>query len=140
MSHVRLADKAEDIQSTRVGTGMADLVIGCDLIVTAGKEALSRMGEGRTHGAINSSSSPTATFIKNRTGNFPAGSAENEIRKACGESLVDMVDATNIATALMGDSIAANMFMLGCGKKAGTARRSCLDARDRTQWCCDRFQ
>ncbi|MBY0573133.1 MAG: indolepyruvate ferredoxin oxidoreductase family protein [Undibacterium sp.] len=117
MSHVRLADKADDIQSTRVGTGMADLVIGCDLIVTAGKDALSRMGDGRTQGAINSSSSPTATFIKNPNWQFPAGSAEDEIRKACGKKegkdSVDMVDATTIATALMGDSIASNMFMLG---------------------------
>jgi hypothetical protein len=39
MSHVRLADNAEQLHSTRVGTGMADLVIGCDLIVTAGKDA-----------------------------------------------------------------------------------------------------
>jgi hypothetical protein len=34
MSHVRLADKQADLHSTRVGTGSADLVIGCDLIVT----------------------------------------------------------------------------------------------------------
>jgi len=119
MSHVRLADKAEDIQSTRVGTGMADLVIGCDLIVTAGKDAVSRMGEGRTQGAINASSSPTATFIKNPNWQFPAGSAEAEIRKACGNDRVDMVDATTIATALMGDSIAANMFMLGYSWQKG---------------------
>ena len=36
MSHVRLADKQSDLHSTRVGTGNADLVIGCDQIVTAG--------------------------------------------------------------------------------------------------------
>ena len=113
MSHVRLADKIEDIQSTRVGTGMADLVIGCDLIVTAGKDAVSRMGEGRTFGAINSSSSPTATFIKNPNWQFPEQSAQTEIVKACGENRAQFIDATSIATKLMGDSIATNMFMLG---------------------------
>jgi indolepyruvate ferredoxin oxidoreductase len=46
MSHVRVAEDPAHIQSTRVGTGMADLVIGCDVIVTAGRDALSRMGEG----------------------------------------------------------------------------------------------
>src|SRR5438067_2030926 len=49
LSHVRLADHPEQIFSTRVGTGAADLVIGCDEIVTAGRDALSLMGEGRTH-------------------------------------------------------------------------------------------
>jgi indolepyruvate ferredoxin oxidoreductase len=113
MSHVRLADHKEQLQSTRVGTGMADLVIGCDMIVTAGKEAVSRMGEGRTRVAINADSSPTSAFIKNPNWQFPAGSAEAEIRKACGESNVDIVDASAIAVKLMGDTIAANMFMLG---------------------------
>ena len=48
MSHVRLADRQEDIHSTRVGTGATELVIGCDLIASSSRDALSRMGEGRT--------------------------------------------------------------------------------------------
>jgi indolepyruvate ferredoxin oxidoreductase len=119
MSHVRLADNIEDIQSTRVGTGMADLVIGCDLIVTAGKDALSRMGEGRTNCAINTNGTPTSTFIKNPDWQFPAASAEEEIRKACGAERVDLIDAGTIATALMGDTIATNMFILGYAWQKG---------------------
>ncbi|MFZ4528858.1 MAG: indolepyruvate ferredoxin oxidoreductase family protein, partial [Undibacterium curvum] len=119
MSHVRLADKASDIQSTRVGTGMADLVIGCDLIVTAGKDALSRMGEGRTFAAINANGTPTSTFIKNPNWQFPGESAENDIRKACGAERVDLIDAASIATALMGDNIATNMFILGYAWQKG---------------------
>lgn len=45
MSHVRLADRQSDLHSTRVGTGAANLVIGCDQIVTASRDALSRMGK-----------------------------------------------------------------------------------------------
>lgn len=119
MSHVRLADHADDIQSTRVGTGMADLVIGCDLIVTAGKDAVSRMGEGRTFAAVNQGSSPTATFIKNPNWQFPADGAESEIRKACGSERVQLIDASGIATALMGDNIATNMFLLGYAWQKG---------------------
>ena len=119
MSHVRLANYADDIQSTRVGTGMADLVIGCDLIVTAGKDAVSRMGEGRTFAAVNQGSSPTATFIKNPNWQFPADGAESEIRKACGSERVQLIDASGIATALMGDNIATNMFLLGYAWQKG---------------------
>ncbi|WP_426340916.1 indolepyruvate ferredoxin oxidoreductase family protein [Pseudoduganella sp. S-14] len=113
MSHVRLADKQADLHSTRVGTGSADLVIGCDQIVTASKDALSRMGEGRTYAAINSTGATTAAFVKNPDWQFPGTSSQAEIKRACGEANVDFVDAGKIATALMGDSIATNMFMLG---------------------------
>ncbi|GGX37788.1 indolepyruvate ferredoxin oxidoreductase family protein [Undibacterium squillarum] len=119
MSHVRLADRAEQLHSTRVGTGMADLVIGCDLIVTAGKDCLSRMGEGRTYAAINANGSPTSTFIRNPDWQFPGDSAQADILRACGEGRVDLVDAGAIATALMGDNIATNMFILGYSWQKG---------------------
>ena len=119
MSHVRLADNQADLHSTRVGTGSADLVIGCDLIVTASRDALSRMGEGRTYAAINSTGSSTAAFVKNPNWQFPGASSQSEIIKACGIDRVSFVDAGKIATALMGDSIATNMFMLGYAWQQG---------------------
>ncbi|AKU22956.1 indolepyruvate ferredoxin oxidoreductase family protein [Massilia sp. NR 4-1] len=119
MSHVRLADKQADLHSTRVGTGSADLVIGCDQIVTASRDALSRMGEGRTYAAINSTGATTAAFVKNPDWQFPGASSQGEIVKACGAGRVDFVDAGQIATALMGDSIATNMFMLGYAFQKG---------------------
>jgi indolepyruvate ferredoxin oxidoreductase len=119
MSHVRLADNQADLHSTRVGTGSADLVIGCDLIVTASRDALSRMGEGRTFAAINSTGSSTAAFVKNPDWQFPGASSQAEIVKACGAGNVEFIDAGKIATALMGDSIATNMFMLGFAWQKG---------------------
>jgi indolepyruvate ferredoxin oxidoreductase len=119
MSHVRLADKQADLHSTRVGTGSADLVVGCDLIVTASRDALSRMGEGRTHAMINSTGSSTAAFVKNPDWQFPDAGSRGEIIRACGNDNVSFVDAGQIATALMGDSIATNMFMLGYAFQKG---------------------
>jgi indolepyruvate ferredoxin oxidoreductase len=119
MSHVRLANHPEEIHSTRVGTGAADVVIGCDVIVAAGRDALSRMGEGRTHAAINSTGTPTAAFVRNPDWKYPGAAAENDIRAACGGERAEFIDAGRIATALMGDSIATNMFMLGYAWQKG---------------------
>ena len=119
MSHVRLAEHQADLHSTRVGTGSADLVIGCDQIVTASRDALSRMGEGRTWAAVNSTGATTAAFVKNPDWQFPAEGSKGAIVQACGESNVDFVDAGKIATALMGDAIATNMFMLGYAFQKG---------------------
>jgi indolepyruvate ferredoxin oxidoreductase len=119
MSHVRLADHPDDIHSTRVGTGASDLVIGCDVIVAASRDALSRMGDGRTYAVINSTSTPTAAFVKNPDWQYPGEAADAELRAACGNDRVDFVDAGKIATALMGDTIATNMFMLGYAWQKG---------------------
>jgi indolepyruvate ferredoxin oxidoreductase len=119
MSHVRLANRQEDLHSTRVGTGSADLVIGCDQIVTASRDALSRMGEGRTWAAVNSTGATTAAFVRNPDWQFPREGSHGAIVQACGEGNVDFVDAGQIATALMGDAIATNMFMLGYAFQKG---------------------
>ncbi|MFC5513076.1 indolepyruvate ferredoxin oxidoreductase family protein [Massilia jejuensis] len=119
MSHVRLAQHQSDLHSTRVGTGSADLVIGCDQIVAASRDALSRMGEGRTWAAVNSTGSTTAAFVKNPEWQFPAEGSRAAIELACGQGNVDFVDAGQMATALMGDSIATNMFMLGYAFQKG---------------------
>jgi indolepyruvate ferredoxin oxidoreductase len=119
MSHVRLADRQADLHSTRVGTGNADLVIGCDQIVTASRDALSRMGEGRTWAAVNASGATTAAFIKNPDWQFPGEGSRGAILQACGADNVDFIDAGRIATSLMGDAIATNMFMLGYAFQKG---------------------
>jgi indolepyruvate ferredoxin oxidoreductase len=119
MSHVRLADRQQDLHSTRVGTGSADLVIGCDQIVTASRDALTRMGEGRTWAAVNASGATTAAFIKDPNWQFPAEGSRGAITQACGAGNVDFVDAGQMATALLGDSIATNMFMLGYAFQKG---------------------
>jgi indolepyruvate ferredoxin oxidoreductase len=119
MSHVRLADRQDALYSTRVGTGNADLVIGCDQIVTASRDALSRMGEGRTWAAVNATGATTAAFIKNPDWQFPAEGSRGAIVQACGENNVDFIDAGHIATTLLGDAIATNMFMLGYAFQKG---------------------
>ena len=119
MSHVRLADHPDALHSTRVGAGAADLIIGCDAIVAASRDALSRMGEGRTLAAINTALTPTAAFIKNPDWQNPGAAATAAICAACGTSRVDLIDAGHLATALMGDSLATNMFMLGYAWQKG---------------------
>ena len=44
---------------------------------------------------------------------------ESAIRDAVGEDGVSFVDATRLATGLMGDAIATNMFMLGYAYQKG---------------------
>ncbi len=118
-SHVLIGNRPEDIHTTRVGMAAADLVIGCDPIVTAGKETVLRMRQGRTHVALNSHSTPTAAFVKNAGWANPADACAAEIAKAVGAEGVGAFDADAAATKLMGDSIYTNPLMLGYAWQKG---------------------
>jgi indolepyruvate ferredoxin oxidoreductase len=118
-SHVLIGTSQDDIHTTRVGMAGADLVIGCDPIVTAGKETVLRMRAGRTHVALNGHSTPTAAFVKNADWQNPAQACVAEIRQVVGESGVGAFDADAVATRLMGDSIYTNPMMLGYAWQKG---------------------
>jgi indolepyruvate ferredoxin oxidoreductase len=118
-SHVLIADRADDIRTTRVSMAGADLVIGCDPIVAAGKETVLRMREGRTHVALNAQSAPTAAFVKNANWVNPADACAAEIVHAVGAQAVSAFNADAAATKLMGDSIYTNPMMLGYAWQKG---------------------
>jgi len=119
MSHVQVAERPEDIHATRLDTGGAQLVLGCDLVVTAGADALARMAPSRTRALVNASVTPTAEFVRNPNWRLPGSDLQADIAEACGVGNATFVPATELATALMGDAIASNMFMLGYAYQKG---------------------
>ena len=105
--------------ATLLGEAGADLIIGCDPIVTAGKETVLRMRPGRTHVALNSHSTPTAAFVTNANWHNPADACAAEIVHAVGPQGVSAFDADAASTRLMGDSIYTNPMMLGYAWQKG---------------------
>jgi indolepyruvate ferredoxin oxidoreductase len=118
MSHVKIAASAADVNVARLGTGDARLVIGCDLVVTASGDALDKMHAQKTRALVNGTTSPTAAFVKNPDWQLPGSDLQRDIRDAGGRD-AEFIPAAEIATALMGDSIATNMFMLGYAWQKG---------------------
>jgi indolepyruvate ferredoxin oxidoreductase len=118
-SHVQIANRAEDIHTTKVDTAQADLVIACDSIVGATKYTLAVMQHGRTYVALNTHGTPTAAFVKNADWQFPGGNCEAVVRASVGEALVGAFDAEQVAVQLLGDSIYTNPLMLGYAWQQG---------------------
>ena len=118
MSHVKIAASAADVHVARLGTGDARLVIGCDLVVTASGDALDKMHAQKTRALVNGTTSPTAAFVKNPDWQLPGSDLQQDIREAGGRD-AEFIPAAELATALMGDSIATNMFMLGYAWQKG---------------------
>ena len=118
-SHIRIAARPEDIHAVRVAAGEARLVLGCDMIVAASDEAIAKMQAGTTRAVINADLAPTGNFTKDPDLRMPEQGMADAIREACGIEAVDFVDAADLATSLLGDSIATNLFMVGYAWQKG---------------------
>ncbi len=118
-SHIQIANRAEDIHCTKVGTAEAQLVIGCDSIVAANKTTLAVMREGRTFVALNTHGSPTATLVNNADWSFPGAACEAAVAKAVGADHFRAFDAEEVAVRLLGDSLYTNPLMLGYAWQQG---------------------
>ncbi len=119
MSHVRLAPQPEDLHAVRVAAGGADLLLGCDMVVAASPAALTCVESGVTKAVINSHLQPTAAFVLNPDIDFETAAMLRAIKDAAGGAGTDVIDGTSLAAALMGDSIGANLFMLGYAFQKG---------------------
>jgi indolepyruvate ferredoxin oxidoreductase len=123
-SHIRLAKTPEDIHAIRVSAGMADLVLGCDLVVSGSKKVLASVKPGETFFVVNTAEVLPGDFTRNPDYSLPTERLRRGItsaagKDASGQPLAHFLDATTIATALFGQSIAANMFLLGYAFQRG---------------------
>jgi indolepyruvate ferredoxin oxidoreductase len=118
-SHVRLANNQDDIHAIRVSAESAHLVLGCDLVVTGTKKVLASVKQGQTALVVNTAEVMPGEFTRNADFSLPTERLKRAIRSAAGAEGVSFVDATAIATALLGNAIAANMFMLGYAYQTG---------------------
>ncbi len=117
-SHVRVASDPEALHSTRIAAGGADLVLGCDIVVGSGAESLSSMGPG-TATVVNSHVAPTSDFASDPDLDLSSQGMEATIRSAADPDRAAFLPATELATALMGDAIATNLFLVGYAAQRG---------------------
>jgi indolepyruvate ferredoxin oxidoreductase len=131
-SHIRIARRQDHLFASRIAAGEADLVLGCDIVTAVSDESLAKMREGVTRAVINADFSVTSDFVRgfaaqSRTGDvshvrdpqFPRSEMERQIEDAVGVGRMDAIGATRMATALLGDSIATNLMMLGYAWQKG---------------------
>ncbi|MBC6404343.1 MAG: indolepyruvate ferredoxin oxidoreductase family protein [Rhodospirillales bacterium] len=119
MSHVRIAETPEQLSAVRIAAGGADVMLGCDLVVSASAEARGTLDEARSRAIVNSYEQVTGDFARNPDLSVPGKRLAGQVRRSVGDTHFELVDAHGLATALMGDSIATNLFMLGFAWQRG---------------------
>jgi indolepyruvate ferredoxin oxidoreductase len=118
-SHIRIAHKLDDIHAIRVAARDADLVIGGDIVVAGNKKVLASATVGRTHMVINTAEVLPGEFTRNTEFSLPTERLKRAITNAAGRDKTHFVNASRIAIGLLGQSIGANMFLVGYAYQLG---------------------
>jgi indolepyruvate ferredoxin oxidoreductase len=116
--HCRLAERPEDISAIRVATGECDALVGGDLVVSAGAKTLGLLKPGHAGGVVNSHEIVTGAFTKNPDFRIPADRLEVSLEARLRDRLL-LLDASDLARVLMGDSIYSNMLVFGAAWQRG---------------------
>lgn len=130
VSHIRVGKRPEDIHAVSIAAGGANVLLGCDLVVAAGTVALSKVEREKTVAIVNTEKSITGDFTTNPDWMFPRAELLDLVRESTGPDRAYLLNGTKLATALLGDSIASNMFMLGYAFQLGQVPVS-LEAMDK---------
>lgn len=118
-SHVRIAEDVEHLGAQRLGVGDADLALAFDAVAALSKEPVVTLAEGRTRVVVNARITPTPAFQRNPDMTLDQSLLIHRLRRAVGEGQLLGVDATGYGLSLLGDTIAANLFLLGFASQKG---------------------
>jgi indolepyruvate ferredoxin oxidoreductase len=119
LSFVRLALTPDELNQVRIDTQQADAVLACDMVVGASPEALGTVKHGRTVFVANAHELPLAAQLRQPDLDLHAGALLAKMRHAAGAERVFTLDAQSIAQRLLGDTLPANIVMLGAAYQHG---------------------
>jgi indolepyruvate ferredoxin oxidoreductase len=116
-SHVRIAATPAGLHAARIAARQADVVLGCDLMVGSGKDAIAAMDPRRTRAVMNTDVAPTGAFTQDPDWQTSPQAMLQRVRESA--AVTESLNAAAIATALMGDAVATNVFVLGYAWQRG---------------------
>ena len=119
VSHIRISKRPENIQSVRLSAGSANLVLGCDIMGAGSDTVLGLMDKDKTACVVNAHEIYPGEFIENSDYKMPTEMLRLAIQSHVRPDGFDYIEATEMATALTGDAIATNLFMLGFAVQKG---------------------
>jgi indolepyruvate ferredoxin oxidoreductase len=118
-SYIRFAERADDIHAIRVAAGRANLVLGGDIVVAGTRKILAAVKHGTTVMVVNTAEFLPGEFTRNADFSLPSERLKRTITNDAGPDNTHFVDATKLATALFGQSVGANMFLVGYAYQLG---------------------
>jgi len=118
-SHIRLAETPDRISSQKIGRRETDLLLAFDMVAALSDEAAATLEAGRSRALVNGDVVSTVAFQFDRDATVDGGTLSQRLTALVGADAIEGIDATALASEIMGDSIAANLFMVGVAAQRG---------------------
>ncbi|WP_454914645.1 indolepyruvate ferredoxin oxidoreductase family protein [Xanthobacter sediminis] len=118
-SHIRLAHSPSDITAIRVPARGADVVLGGDIVVAGTKKVLAAVKPGETLVVVNTHEVLPGDFTRDADYALPTERIKRTISAAAGAANTHFIEASRLATALFGNGLAQNIFMVGYAYQFG---------------------
>jgi len=106
------------LHAARIPLGAANTVLGCDLVTVADCETLARVRAGITRAVVNEAPTLTGDLLREPE-RFPAEALRQTVEQAFAPDTANFFDAHRLAVALTGESITANVLLLGYAWQCG---------------------
>lgn len=117
VSQVRIAPAGQPIHAVRIGAGSIDLMIATDATVAAAADGLLKLADGRSAVVLNTDETPTADVVTDRDATLPTERMVETLLTRAGRGFP--LRASSVARGLFGDTVAANVMMVGFAWQKG---------------------
>ncbi|WP_425493307.1 indolepyruvate ferredoxin oxidoreductase family protein [Hoeflea prorocentri] len=118
LSFIRLAAAPGDINQVRIDDHSADALIGGDIVVSTSPKASGTYRNGM-RALLNLAESPTGDIVRHRDASLAVDRRCREIEDAVGADNVSSFDANRLSERLLGDTVFANIILLGYAWQSG---------------------
>ena len=119
LSQVRIGQSASAIQASRIGSGEADVLIGTDLVVSAGDDAIARLSSLRSAIVLNEDLTPTAAIVRQRDAELPQERMRARMQSRSRPDGFHAFNAGSLTKAVLGESTGSHVLMLGYAWQKG---------------------
>lgn len=118
LSFIKIAKTPESIHQVRIDKRSADALIGCDIVTSSSPKASSTYRKGMQV-VLSTSEMPTGDIVQNRNATLAVDERIAAIENVVGAENITTIDANELASYLLGDSVFANIILLGMAWQKG---------------------
>ena len=117
LSHIKIAQNPKNIYSTQIAEKSANLLLGCDIVVSASKEVRDMLSTSKTYAVINNNETPLSQFVLDSNFTYNTSLTSNLIKNNTLE--INQINATELSKYLFGNTILSNIFLVGYAIQKG---------------------
>ena len=117
LSHIKLAEDPSAIYSPQISDGTTNLLLGCDMVVSASNEINKLLNNKKTNSIINDHEAPLSQSVLDPNYSYSGSLTKSLIKNKSIKT--NFLNATELAKNIFGDTILSNIFLVGYAYQKG---------------------